>query len=115
MADHFGAHARTEPSIAQEDSDGEPVVATQAAERSGGATFYALGGFIVGLGVVHLIKRRFFPALVPDWLGPVRREIDMTTGGMKVLAGVGVMLVPLLRRWASMAPPDPAAREHGRG
>lgn len=112
MADHFGAHARTEPSVPQHDSDGEPGVATQTAERSGGATYYVLGLFIVGLGVVHLIKRRFFPTLVPDWLGPVRHEIDMTTGGMKVLAGVVVMLIPLLRRWGSMTPPaNSAARE----
>lgn len=116
MADHSGAHARTEPSVAQHVSDSEPgatQTATRAAESNGGATFYVLGLFIAGLGVVHLIKRRFFPALVPDWLGPVRHEIDMATGGMKVLAGVVVMLIPLLRRWGSMAPADAAVRERG--
>jgi hypothetical protein len=109
MADHPGTRAGTESPDARAASDVDPGVSTEPAETHGGAAYHVLGLFIAGLGVAHLLKRRYFPTLVPDWLGPVRHELDMASGGMKVLTGLVVMLIPLLRRWGNMAPVVSAA------
>jgi uncharacterized membrane protein len=114
MSRHVDTRAGTEAAVVQPVPDVEPGVARGAAEADRRATQRVLGVFIVALGLAHLTKRRLFPTLVPDWLAPVRREVDVTTGGLQVLAGF-VMFVPSLRRfarWANLAlllPAVPAA------
>jgi uncharacterized membrane protein len=114
MSRQVDTRAGTEPAVAQPVPDVNAGVARGAAEADRRATQRVLGLFIVALGLAHLTKRRLFPTLVPDWLAPVRREIDVTTGGLQVLAGFG-MFVPALRRfarWANLAlliPAIPAA------
>jgi uncharacterized membrane protein len=98
-----------EPDVPVEPTVEETEVAKPSdAERR--AVRYALGTIFIAAGAAHLIHRRLYRSLVPDWLAPVRREIEVTTGVLEVFGGA-VLFVPKLRRvarWADLAVLAPA-------
>ncbi|HTZ45018.1 MAG TPA: hypothetical protein VMB79_14240 [Jatrophihabitans sp.] len=73
-----------------------------------------LGALFIAAGLAHLLHRRLYRSLVPDWLWPVRREIDATTAAAEIAGGVLLFVPKLYRlaRWlnlAVLAPAMPAA------
>jgi uncharacterized membrane protein len=82
---------------------------------------YALGVMFVGAGLAHFTRRRrkLVASLIPDWLAPVRSEVDVATGTLQVLGGVA-MFFPSAQRFARslnlalLVPALPAARYEAR-
>jgi len=88
------------------------VQGPSAADRR--AARHLLGALFIGAGLAHLLRRRLYRSLVPDWLWPVRQEIDRTTAAVEVVGGILLFVPKLYRiaRWVNLlvlAPAGPAA------
>jgi uncharacterized membrane protein len=72
-----------------------PLAMTRAYTR------YVLSALFMAAGVLHFVAPAFYVAIVPPYL-PWPRALVYVSGGGEVAGGVGLLLEPPMRQWASL-------------
>ncbi|MCW2521993.1 MAG: hypothetical protein JWO63_328 [Frankiales bacterium] len=55
------------------------------------------GAALAATGIAHIERRLAFHSLIPHWLTPLQRDIQVATGALEIVGGVAMFIPPLQR------------------